>query len=72
VTAEGALLALLEFSQVLAAGVSGGLINLVAFTVLGSLGAVLIYNAIARVTGVLRRFHQQKLADWAPRAWGLR
>lgn len=46
----GAIRALLEFDQVLLLGAVGALINLVAFTVLGSLSAVL-YNVIARVTG---------------------
>jgi hypothetical protein len=46
----GAILALLQFSQVLALSLVAAVINLVAFTVLGSLAA-LIYNAIARITG---------------------
>lgn len=46
----GGILALLDFSQVLALSLVGAVINLVAFTVLGSLSA-LIYNAIARITG---------------------
>lgn len=48
----GALLALLEFGQVLLLALVGALINVVSLTVLGSLGAVL-YNAIVRVTGGL-------------------
>lgn len=48
----GALLSLLEFSQVLLLALVGGLINLVSLTVLGSLSAVL-YNVIARLTGGL-------------------
>jgi len=48
----GALLALLEFGQVVLLALVGALINIVSLTVLGSLGAVL-YNAIARVTGGL-------------------
>jgi hypothetical protein len=48
----GALLALLEFGQVVLLAFVGALINIVSLTVLGSLGAVL-YNAIARVTGGL-------------------
>jgi hypothetical protein len=47
-----ALLALLEFGQVLLLALVGALINVVSLTVLGSLGAVL-YNAIVRVTGGL-------------------
>jgi len=46
----GGILALLEFSQVLALSLVAAVINLVSFTVLGSLSA-LIYNAIARITG---------------------
>ncbi len=46
----GPILALLEFSQVLALSLVVAVINLVAFTVLGSLSA-LIYNAIAKITG---------------------
>lgn len=45
-----AILALLQFSQVLALSLVAAVINLVSFTVLGSLAA-LIYNAIARITG---------------------
>jgi len=48
----GALLALLEFGQVVLLAFVGALINIVSLTVLGSLGAVL-YNAIARATGGL-------------------
>ena len=48
----GGVLALLEFGQVLLLAVVGALINVVALTVLGSVGAVL-YNAIARFTGGL-------------------
>lgn len=47
-----ALLALLEFGQVLLLALVGALINVVSLTVLGSLSAVL-YNAIARATGGL-------------------
>jgi hypothetical protein len=46
----GSILALLQFSQVLALSLVAAVINLVAFTVLGSLSA-LIYNAIAKITG---------------------
>lgn len=46
----GGILALLQFSQVLALSLVASVINLVAFTVLGSLSA-LIYNAIAKITG---------------------
>lgn len=45
-----AILSLLQFSQVLALSLVAAVINLVSFTVLGSLTA-LIYNAIARITG---------------------
>lgn len=47
-----AVLALLEFSQVLLLALVGALINVVSLTVLGSLGAVL-YNAIVKATGGL-------------------
>lgn len=46
----GGVLALLQFSQVLALSLVAAVINLVSFTVLGSLSA-LIYNAIAKITG---------------------
>jgi len=48
----GAVLALLEFGQVLLLALVGALINVVSLTVLGSLGAVL-YNAIVKATGGL-------------------
>jgi len=48
----GAVLALLEFGQVLLLAFVGALINVVSLTVLGSLGAVL-YNAIVKATGGL-------------------
>lgn len=46
----GGILALLQFSQVLALSLVAAVINLVSITVLGSLGA-LVYNQIARFTG---------------------
>lgn len=46
----GPILALMELSQVLALALVAAVINFVAFTVLGSLSA-LIYNAIAKITG---------------------
>lgn len=48
----GGILALLQLEQVIVLAGVGALINVLSFTVLGSVGAVM-YNAIARFTGGL-------------------